>query len=133
MTLLPEVLAFLNEQRFATLATINASGTPQQTVMWYLIDGDTFLMNTARGRLKDRNLVTDNRASVCVEDGYRYVTITGRITMIDDQSVAQADIKALATRYQGADKAEEMMTATFGNQERVTLRMSIDRVSAHGF
>jgi hypothetical protein len=53
--------------------------------------------------------------------------------MNDDQAVAQPDIKALAARYEGPDRAEEMMQATFGQQQRVTLRLSIDRVDAHGF
>src|SRR3954451_12556514 len=129
----PHVLAFLEEPRFATLATINRDGSVQQSVMWYLVDGDHIMMNTARGRLKDKNLINDPRASICVEDGYRYVSIIGEIAMIDDQSVAQPDIKRLAARYHGAEKAEEMMKESFGTQERVTLRMSINRVSANGF
>jgi PPOX class probable F420-dependent enzyme len=129
----PAIREFLNEMRFATLATVNTDGAPQQSVMWYLVDRDTIMMNTLRGRVKDRNLISDNRASICVEDGYRYVTISGRIAMNDDQAVAQPDIKALAARYEGPDRAEEMMQATFGQQQRVTLRLSIDRVDAHGF
>jgi PPOX class probable F420-dependent enzyme len=128
-----EVRAFLAERRFASLATINTDGAPQQSVMWYMLDGDTVVMNTRRGRVKDRNLLTDNRASICVEDGYRYVTISGRIAMNDDQSVAQADIKALATRYDGPEEAERIHAATFSKQQRVTLRLSIERVDAHGF
>ena len=44
--------AFLQELRFAVLATINQDGTPQLTTMWYLLDvDDTILMNTKVGRL----------------------------------------------------------------------------------
>jgi PPOX class probable F420-dependent enzyme len=129
----PTVQQFLEDVRFGTLATINRSGSPQQTVMWYELQGDEIMMNTARGRLKDRNLVADNRASLCVDDGYHYVTITGRITMNDDQTVAQADIHRLAVRYDGKERADEMSRDQFGKQERITLRLSIDRVSAHGF
>ena len=75
---------FLEEERFAVLATVNA-GSPQQTVMWYEVRGDTIVMNTKRGRKKDRNLIRDPRASVCIEDGFRYVTLEGTIEIIDDQ------------------------------------------------
>jgi PPOX class probable F420-dependent enzyme len=126
-------IEFLNEKRYATLATIGLDGAPSLSVMWYALDGHDILMNTKRGRLKDRHLLADNRASICVEDGYRYVTITGRITMNDDQTVAQADIAALATRYEGAERSAEMVASQFGNEERVTIRLSIDRISAHGF
>jgi PPOX class probable F420-dependent enzyme len=128
----PAVLAFLNEVRFATLATVNRDGAPQQSVMWYLIDGDEVLMNTARGRIKDKNLLADPRASICVEDGYRYVAISGRVTTNDDQAVAQPDIERLATRYHGAEHTGAMMAEQFGKQTRVTLRLTIDRVDAHG-
>jgi hypothetical protein len=90
-------------------------------------------MNTRRGRVKDKNLLADPRASICIEDGYRFVTISGTITMNDDQTVAQADIKRLATRYEGAESAERQMRESFGKQTRVTIRLSIDHVIANGF
>src|SRR5689334_2890753 len=115
--LTPAIRAFLDEKRFASLATINPDGSPQQTVMWYQLQGDQGMMNTARGRKKDRNLPRDHRASICVEDGYRYVSIRGTISLIeDDQPRAQADIKALATRYHGAEQAEKQVAEAFGKQ-----------------
>jgi PPOX class probable F420-dependent enzyme len=129
-TLSPEARAFLSEVRFAVLATINKDGLPQQTAMWYDLDGDgdTILMNTAAGRLKHRNLLRDSRVSVCVVDGYRWVTVTGHVEMIDDQAVAQADIHRLAIRYHGAEKAGRQMREGFSKQHRVTLRLKIETV-----
>jgi PPOX class probable F420-dependent enzyme len=129
----PRVRAFLDEKRFASLATINADGTPQQTVMWYFLQDGKVMMNTRRGRAKDHNLLRDPRASICVEVGYRYVSIAGTVEMIDDQSRAQADIKTLATRYDGPERAEELVRDSFGKQERITLLLSIDHVIAAGF
>ena len=57
MQLRDDVRAFLEEERFAVLATVNANGSPQQTVMWYELRGDTIVMNTIRGRKKDSNLL----------------------------------------------------------------------------
>lgn len=133
MALEPEVIDYLNERRFAVLATINEDGTPHLSTMWYRLDGDTVLMNTRRNRIKDQNLLRDNRASICVEGGERYVTIDGRVELNDDQSVAQADIKALAERYDGPDEAEKVSQNAFSKQQRVTVRLSIDRVDVHGF
>jgi PPOX class probable F420-dependent enzyme len=128
-----DVRAFLDEPRFGVLATINADGSPQQTVMWYQFRGDTLMMNTARGRKKDRNLLRDGRASVCVEDGYRYVTLDGAITLFEDQETAQADIAALARRYHEPDEATEMIRTAFQTQERVSLILNISRIETHGF
>lgn len=132
MQLSDQVRAFLDERRFAVLATIGESGLPQQTVMWYILDGETVVMNTARDRLKARHLQRDPRASICVEDGYRYVTIAGSVTRDEDQSTTQADIARLARRYVEPEQVERMV-ATFQQQERVTLRLAIERVVANGF
>lgn len=132
MPLSDQVRAFLSEPRFAVLATIGASGVPQQTVMWYDLDGDDVLMNTARGRLKDKYLQRDPRASICVEDGYRYVTIAGAVTFDEDPATTQADIARLARRYEPEDHAQQMI-ANFERQQRVTLRLHIDQVIVNGF
>ncbi len=128
----PEVRAFLAEPRFAVLATINSDGSPQQTVMWYDLEGEVLMMNTAEGRVKASNLRRDPRVSVCVEDGYRYVTLAGHASLIEDQERAQADIARLAVRYYGEERARSMIEQ-FRGQRRVTILVPIERVSAHGF
>ena len=119
---------FLSEKRFASFATINKDGTPQQTPMWYDLDGDTILMNTAAGRLKYRNLQRDPRVSFLVVDGYRWVMITGHIEMNDDQIIAQADIKRLAISYHGPEKGEQQARESFSKQQRVTIRLKIEHI-----
>jgi PPOX class probable F420-dependent enzyme len=128
-----DVRAFLDEPRFGVLATINGDGSPQQTVMWYQFRGDTVMMNTKRGRKKDRNLLRDGRASLCIEDGQRYVTLDGTIAMFENQEVAQADIAALARRYEDPEDAERMILSDFLPQERVSLILNVSRIETHGF
>lgn len=126
------VRLFLDEPRFAVLATIGADGVPQQTVMWYQLRGNTIMMNTAGGRVKPSNLRRDPRVSICVADRYRYVTITGRAELIEDQEVAQADIATLAHRYHDPETAEQQL-AIYRRETRITLLISIDRVTTFGF
>jgi PPOX class probable F420-dependent enzyme len=131
----PEVVRrFLAEEpRFGVLATINPDGTPHQTVMWFLLEGDSILMNTAEGRVKARNLRERSRVSLCVEDRYRYVTFYGSISLNDDQERAHADIRRLNVHYEGEQQAAEMFERNFRNQRRISIRMAIDHVDAHGF
>jgi PPOX class probable F420-dependent enzyme len=126
-----KIKEFLRQRRFAVLATINEDGTPQQTVMWYELQGDRIMMNTAAGRIKEKNLKADPRVSFCVEDEYDYVTLTGRVELDYDRERSQADIKALATRYDGAEKAERMMRNTFSKQDRVTIYMTVESMDAN--
>lgn len=133
-TLSPAVRALLEEQRYCVFAAVGPDGLPHQTVLWYELQGDEIMMNTALGREKDKHLRRDPRASFCIEDGYRYVTITGTCTLQwEDQDAAHADIHRLAVRYMGEERAEQMSANQFRKEGRETIRMSIERVDAHGF
>ena len=123
---------FLNERRFAVAATINEDGTPQQTVVWYELQGDRIMMNTRAGRLKERNLKRDPRISLCIEDEYTYLFLKGRVELDYDQERAQAGIKALAVRYDGEEEAERQARDLYSKQERVNIYMSIEEVGGEG-
>ncbi len=123
--------AFLLERRFAVLGTINQDGSPQLTTMWFLLDGDFIMMNTKAGRTKERNMRRDPRISVCVPDGYSYVTINGTVEMIDDQQIAQRDIYRLAVRYDGEEEAKRQMEEKFSQETRVTLYLKLEHIIEH--
>ena len=127
-TLSDKARAFLNEKRFAVLATLNENGTIQQTTMWYLLEGDTIVMNTKAGRVKDRNLRRDPRISICLENGYHYLTISGTVELIEDQATAQHDIHRLAIRYDGEESATRQMAEQFSKEQRVTIHLTPERV-----
>ncbi len=127
-TLSEKARAFLNEKRFAVLATINSDGTPQLTTMWYLLEGDTIVMNTKAGRIKERNMRRDPRIAICVEDGYNYVTISGTVEMIDDPEIAQRDIYRLAVRYDGEEAARQKVADQFSKERRITLHLKCEHV-----
>ena len=128
VTLSEKARAFLQERRFAVLATSNKDGTPQLTTMWYLLEGDTIVMNTKAGRTKERNMRRDPRISVCFEDGYSYLTVSGTVEMIDDPTIAQHDIYRLAVRYDGEEAARQQMEEQFSKETRVTLRLKCERI-----
>ena len=131
--LTPAQRTFLEQVRFAVVGTINPDGSPHLAVMWYLLDGNDIVVNSAQGRLKDRNLARDARISVMVADGYRFVRIDGRVTIEHEQAIAHNDIRRLALRYYGnAKRADEAMSATFSKQHRITYRLPIRRVNAAG-
>lgn len=123
--------AFLAEgQRFGVLATVGPNNMPQQTVMWFLVDGDDILMNTAVERVKAVNLRRNPAASVCVEDGYRFVAARGTIEMDDDPQRALADILRIAARYHTDPATFAQQTEHFHHERRVTLRLKVARVVA---
>lgn len=113
--------------RFPVLAVLAPDGTPVQSVMWFDLDSDgpdTILMNTRVGRAKERFLRLDPRVSLCFEDRYDWVALQGTIELDDDPARALADIQALARRY-GSNPER------FVGQERVTIRMRVEKVVRH--
>lgn len=133
MQLSDEIRKFVEQPHHAVLATINADGTPQLTVLWYELEGDEVMMNTAAGRLKDRNLRRDPRAALCVTSESYGVTFKGRVELIDDQQIAQADIHRLAVRYNGPESADRQSRDQFGKEHRVTIRLKVTSVTPQGF
>lgn len=131
MPLTPAQRRFLEAKHFAVLGTVDRSGSPHLTIMWYLLDGEEILFNTKAGRAKHSNLARDPRASLLVygDDGYRYIRIDGRVRAVTDAAAAQADIRRLASRYY-ADEArvERAVRETFGKEERVSYRLPTTRV-----
>jgi PPOX class probable F420-dependent enzyme len=121
----------LSEVRFAVVAVVGKDGMPRQFVMWYELRGDGIMMNTRVGTAKEQRLRHDSRISVCVEDGYRYVTVKGRAELDYDMERARADKRALAIRYYGREKGEQLARDVYSHQERVTIYVSIDKVDEH--
>ena len=118
---------FLDDLRFATIATIDPDGAPRQATVWYHVDGDEIVINSARGRRWPANLSRDPRIAFTVVDGvdgYRWVGLIGSVRMITDQPTAQGDIAEMARRYHADEpgKAERLIRDRFERQERVTFR-----------
>src|SRR5919204_117735 len=104
MELADDVRAFLEKPHFAVMATVNRDGSPQLTVMWYALhpSEDVVLLNASRGLLKERNLRRDPRMAICVEEGMRYVTLTGTAELVEDRAVQEREVNELiAPRYIG--------------------------------
>jgi PPOX class probable F420-dependent enzyme len=76
----------LDEPHFAVLATSNADGRPQSSVVFVKRDDDTVVFSTIKGRLKIRNMARDPRVSLLVVDKEkgRYVEIRGTVEITED-------------------------------------------------
>ena len=121
------VRAFLETPRYAAIATTDPDGAPRQAVIWFLLDGDTIVINSLEGRRWPTNLRRDPRISVAITDADHGEL--GRdqrhVEVVDDQAQAQADIAAMARRYHAANPAhaEELIERRFQPQQRVSFRV----------
>lgn len=95
-----------DKKSFAHIATVGKDGTPQITPVWLDFDNGLIRFNTARGRVKERNLRANPKVALSIQDPdnpYRYVQIRGRVAEMTEQG-ADAHIDALAKKYLGQDR-----------------------------
>jgi PPOX class probable F420-dependent enzyme len=93
----------LDKRSFAHIATVDSKGTPQVTPVWIDHDGDYILVNSQRGRKKDRNLRKRAEVGISIQDPddpYRYLGIQGRVVEITEEG-AEAHIHKLSQKYRG--------------------------------
>jgi len=94
------------KKAFASLATLMPDGRPQVTPIWIDFDGQHLLINSAKGRQKDKNMRREPRVSLSIQDPenpYRYLEVRGTIVEITEQG-ADAHIDRMAKKYLGKDK-----------------------------
>ena len=125
------VRAFLEQPRHCVMATINRDGTPQLTVMWYDLVDDVVILNMTRGLVKERNLRRDPRMAICVEDGSRYVTLSGRAEIVEDRAIQEAEVNRMAIRYRGVRLAATHWQ-TIAEHDRLGIHLRVESILARG-
>jgi PPOX class probable F420-dependent enzyme len=112
---------------FATLATIMEDGSPQVTPVWFDVEGDFIRINTARGRVKDRNMTARPRVAISIVDpgnSYRYIQIRGMVESSTEEG-AREHIDRLAQKYLGTKDYP-----WYKGETRVIYRIRPDSMSA---
>ena len=118
------------KRAFASLATLMPDSGPQVTPVWVDLEGDRVLVNTARGRQKDKNMRRDPRVALAIidpENPYRYLEIRGRVAEITEEG-ADAHIDKMAKKYLGADKYPYRQPS----ETRVIFKIQPERVNTMG-
>lgn len=89
----------------AVLATVMPDGSPQATPVWFDVEGGKVRVNTARGRVKDRNMSMNAKVALSIIDPqnpYRHLQIRGVVSAVKEEG-ADAHIDSLAKKYLGKD------------------------------
>jgi PPOX class probable F420-dependent enzyme len=100
-----EDLALLNEPHLAHLGTVEQDGTPHVTPVWVDTDGEYILLNTAKGRVKYRNIARNPTVAISVVDkgnGTRTLWVKGTAELVEEG--ADEHVDRLAQKYLGQDR-----------------------------
>jgi PPOX class probable F420-dependent enzyme len=88
---------------YAYLATIMPDGSPQLTPIWFNTDGEHLLFNSARGRVKDRNMRSRPQVAVVIhlqDNPLHYIQVRGAIVDFIEEG-AREHINKLSLKYTG--------------------------------
>lgn len=118
-----------DKKAYAYLATSMKDASPQVTPVWFNTDGKHILINTAVGRVKDKNMRARPIVALCITDPanpYRYLQIKGRVV---ESATKGADdhIDALSFKYTGNKKYNRRQ-----DEQRITYKILPEKIDAHG-
>jgi len=101
-----QYLDLLAKKAVANLATLMPDGSPQVTPVWVDFDGVHIRINSARGRLKDKNMRRNPLVALALSDPenpFRYLEVRGRVVEITEDGASE-HIDALAKKYIDVDE-----------------------------
>lgn len=120
---------------YVTLATVLPSGQPQLSVVWCSFDGDLIWVNTARGRLKDKNLTARPKATIMAIDlqsPYRWIEVRADVVEVTEEGAVD-HIHELSRLYMGKNYYGDFAPAERASQEtRVIYKLKPNKVVAFG-
>ena len=129
--MIPEKYSDLFQKKaFGNLGTLNEDGSPQVTPVWCDFDGKHLIVNSAKGRRKDRNIRRDPRVSLAVSDPdnpYRYLEVRGKVVEVTEKG-ADDHINQMAKKYLGVDVYPYRQPG----EVRVLYKIQPDRFSSMG-
>ena len=120
----------LQKPAFGNLGTLMKDGSPQVTPVWVDYDGKFVRINSAKGRVKDKNIRRDPRVSISLQDPanpYRYLEIRGRVVEITETG-ADDHINKLSQKYLG----KPIYPFRQPGEVRVLYKIEPERISSMG-
>ncbi len=128
---IPEAfMDLVREPAIAQLGTVMKNGSPHVTPVWFDYDGSYISINSARGRVKDRNMRNNPRVALSILDpknAYRYMEIRGKVIEITEEGAVE-HIDSLARKYLNVDRYPHHSPS----EVRVRYRILPEHVSTMG-
>ena len=121
---------YLDDHLWAVLATGRSDGSPQQSMVGYVVDGEGRLVISAkRYTAKWKNAVRNPKVSVTVPDGRSHLVVYGTAETIEADPLRAeltADVFARLTNTDRPDPAS--LVSTLDEQERTVIRITPEKV-----
>lgn len=134
-TTIPETHSdLLSAPNFVTVVTVMPDGQPQASVLWSSFDGEYIILNTARGRQKDRNIHANPRVTILSldrENPFRWIEVRGVIDEITEEG-ALVHINSLSKAYRGYEDYYKNMPQLRGVERRMIFKVRPVHINISG-
>jgi len=121
----PQVAQRLRRELVIWLTTVRPDGMPQPTPVWFLWDGESFLIYSRPNALKLRNIAHDSRVALnlnCDEGGSNVVVITGEASIEQDAPPANRNA-AYMRKYRDGIAQIKMTPESMASEYSVAIRV----------
>jgi PPOX class probable F420-dependent enzyme len=124
----PDHLAYANDHLWAVLATGRSDGSPQQSMVGYVIDDEGRIVVSAKAyTAKWKNAVRQPKVSLTVPDGRAHLVVYGTAETIDADPL-RAELTADVFAALGGEQVERPDPAsivdTLNEQQRTVIRIT---------
>ena len=116
------------------LVTVMPDGQPQATPIWVDYDGTYVIVNTARGRQKDKNMFVGAKVTVISidpADGHHWLEVRGVIAVETEEGAVDV-INSLSKKYRGEPNYYAPYPERRDQETRVTYKIEPTRVNTSG-
>ncbi|MEM7142547.1 MAG: pyridoxamine 5'-phosphate oxidase family protein [Actinomycetota bacterium] len=129
----PENLAFARDHLWGVLATGRRDGSPQQSMVGYVVDDEGRLVVSAKAyTAKWKNAMRQPRVSFLIPDGRVQLIVYGEAEGIDAEPERAELTASIFAALSGGDAPDpDSIVPMLDEQQRTIIRISPDKVFFH--
>jgi PPOX class probable F420-dependent enzyme len=126
--LTPAQLEFLHGRHYAVVGTLNADGSVQQTLVWYIFEDNVIRFSLGAQSVKAKNVRRTGKLTLTIQAEARYFTVSGAASVEPPDPELR---RRIAARYLPAEQLDAWLArpALF---ERASIRMQIEKAYGQG-
>ena len=128
----PAQRAFMGYPHYATVSTVSQDGSPNLSIVWFDLDGESLVFTTQSDSLKARHMRQRPDIAMLINHGGRYVAVKGQAELVEDYSLGEEWLRRIALRYYGPEEGVNQFSH-FNSHHDILVRLRPRKINTVGF